>query len=411
MTQWQPYLIALVIGLLVGIEREKSHPHQKTMGIRTFVLISLLGAIAADLHNLWLATLLTLFALGLILISYFTQTNSKLLETDRGLTTEFAAGIVYCLAYQAHQEPMLAAIIGPVVAVILFSKATLHRFTRALKPSEFQAALLLLLAGVVIINLIPDKLVDPWDVFNPRKFGYLVLTLATLEFSSYVIAKIMGEKASSLVIGFLGGFASSTVVLFSSARQAAKTPSSWRSSLCSAISAQIAAFLELLFIIALISPGLFLSISIPIVATIFWSGFFLIFLTRKKQDPHSTVLLKSPLDWKGVFRLSIVLGTILILISVGKRWLGENATIALSFLTGLFELHGTSLANATMYSHGQLSDKTAIQNILIAVIASLIVKTIVSWVIDWRGSFARVLTSIQLPMVVIITLSAWLILF
>jgi uncharacterized membrane protein YhiD involved in acid resistance len=51
LTQWKPYIIALAVGLLVGIERENSKADQKALGVRTFLLLSLLGAIASDLQN------------------------------------------------------------------------------------------------------------------------------------------------------------------------------------------------------------------------------------------------------------------------------------------------------------------------------------------------------------------------
>ena len=37
MNQWKPYLIALAVGLLVGIERENSKANQKALGVRTFI--------------------------------------------------------------------------------------------------------------------------------------------------------------------------------------------------------------------------------------------------------------------------------------------------------------------------------------------------------------------------------------
>ena len=228
MNQWQPYLIAGAIGLLVGIEREKNQNDQKELGVRTFLLISLIGAIAGGLQNLWVAGSIAAFVFGLILISYFSQVRSREISIDRGMTTEFAAGLVFCLGYSAHSSPIVSALIGPVVALILFSKTSLHRFTNAIKPSELQAALLLLLAGVSIINLVPDAAIDPWGIFNPRTFGYLVLTLATLEFSSYVLTKMIGQKAGTLVVGFFGGLVSSTAVLISSAQRAKLEPKSWR---------------------------------------------------------------------------------------------------------------------------------------------------------------------------------------
>jgi uncharacterized membrane protein (DUF4010 family) len=404
---WQAYIIAIVVGLLVGIEREKAHPNKKAMGVRTFLLISLLGAIAGGLQSPWIAALLTVFCLGLILISYFTEASSKTVGVDRGLTTEFAAAIVFCLGFSAHQSPALSAMIGPVVAMILFSKNTLHRLSHAIEPSELETALLLLLGGVVVINLVPDVVIDPWGIFNPKKFGYLILTLATVEFSSYVLTKIIGEKKGFLVVGFLGGLVSSTAVLLSSCRQANKTPLNWRTLVCSSLAAKLAALVELLLIVGLISPGLLLRVVLAVGAGLLFGGLALIIIAWKNEKRGFNLTLKSPLDWRGVWRLSFIFGAILALISLAKLWLGEEATFVVSFLTGLVELHGVSLASATMYSQGQLSVEVASLSILLAVIASLVAKIAISWVVS-QTVFARAMTAVLLPMIIVIGLVAWL---
>lgn len=401
MDSWQPYLIAIVIGLLVGIEREKAHPIQKTMGVRTFLMISLLGAVAGGLENLWLSLLITAFALSLIIVSYLTQVSVQNRTVDRGLTTEFAAGIIFSLGFLAHQSPSLSAILGPLVAMILFSKKSLHRFTHAIKPSELEAALLILLAGVVVIDFIPNRIVDPWGVFNPRKFGFLVLTLAVVEFLSYLLAKMVGLKKGFLISGFLGGFVSSTAVVLSSARLAKKDSQNWRAPLIATVAANVAALIELLLIIGLVSATLFFKIVFPIGIIIFLSCGILFVLTRKTTEQKSDLNLRSPLDWRGVLRLSIMLGVILAVISLAELWLGDQATLTLSFLTGLFELHGVSLATATMSSNGHLNIDAAIKNIHLAVIASMTAKILISWSID-RGLFARALTAVFLLLIIIL---------
>ncbi len=408
MEHWQPYFIAIVIGLLVGIEREKAHPTQKTMGVRTFLLLSLLGAVAGDIQNIWLSTLVAAFAFGLILISYFSQTRSHSPKADQGLTTEFAAGIIFCLGFTAHQSPALSALMGPIVALVLFSKSALHRFTHTLKPSELEAALLLLLAFVVVVNLVPDTYIDPWGIFNPKKFGFLVLILGALEFASYVLTKIIGIRASGLVIGFLGGLVSSTAVLLSSARNSKKLPATWKAQVSSTLSAKLAALIELLVIIILVSPdNLFMKVFLSVAAGLAIGGVALAFSVKNSHAKNMQIELKSPLDWKGVLRLSLVLAAILALISASIKLLGEGATFAVSFLTGLFELHGVTIANATMHSQGQLSTDVASLSIIFAVVASLIAKIAMSWIVD-RGPFSRAITGVFVLMIIAIGATTWL---
>lgn len=407
MSQWQPYLIAMIVGLLIGIEREKAHPDQDTMGIRTFLLISLLGSLAGGLQTPWLAVVLAVFCMGLILTSYFFQSRMDDKKADLGLTTEFAGALVFCLGYAAHFIPTVAAILGPMVALILFSKTALHRFSHSIKPIELETALLLLLAGVVVINLVPDKAVDPWDVFNPHQFGILILTLATLEFSSYALVKIIGEKKGTLLVGFLGGLVSSTAVLLSSAKQAKRAPESWRTLASSALAAKLAALAELLLIVGLISTDLLLHVLAPILAALLAGGLILFILAWKSNGHDSGLALKSPLDWPGVLRLSLILGAILAALSLAEVWLGNQGTLVLSFVTGLFELHGVSLANATMFSQKQLGLETAKVSILLAAIASLVAKIAISWSIE-RKAFARTITAAFLPMAAVIVAIAWI---
>jgi uncharacterized membrane protein (DUF4010 family) len=407
LSDWQPYLIATLVGLLVGIERERSHPGDHRLGVRTFLLISLLGAVAGGLANPWLAALLGAFALGLILISYYTQTRTQSPKVDRGLTTEFAAGVIFCLSYASHQSPALALIVGPFVALILFSKSNLHRFSHAIQPSELEAVLVLLVGLVLIINLVPDRAIDSWNIFNPRRFGFLVLTLAALEFASYLLAKLVGEKKGFLLAGFLGGFVSSTAVLFTSARRASSLRTSWRGLAGAVVAAQLAALLELLLIVALISPPLLKGLLPPIVGTLATGGLALGILAQSKGKVASGKPLRSPLDWRNVFRLSFTLAGILAAVSVTQRWIGDRGTFALSFLTGLFELHGVSLANATLLSQGDLSLAAARASTLLAVSASLSAKVALAWLLH-RGTFSKALTLIFSALAGILGFLGWL---
>lgn len=401
---WHPYLIAVAIGLLVGIEREKAHPSGKAMGVRTFLLIALCGAIAGGLDETWMAALLGTFTFTLIAISYYSTTKAA--NSDRGLTTEFAGGIVFALSFVAHTHPVLSTVVGPLVAVVLFSKSSLHRFTGNLKASEFQAALLLLLVGATAVNMLEDRIIDPWGVFNPRKFGLLVLVLGTMQFAGYIAAKILGERRGALVLGFAGGLVSSTAVLLSSAREAKRRKGSSLALQMSVAAAQIAAFAELLIITAVVSPKLCAELTPPVAAAIVTLLLALAMLSRRTQDPHGELELRSPLDWRGVLRLAVVFALILALIAFAQQKLGETASTGVSILAGLFELHGISLANATMFANGGMSLEAAELNTLMALSASLVAKTTIGWIVA-GGSFARLLTLISILTGSIVWAVAW----
>ncbi|HMN68526.1 MAG TPA: MgtC/SapB family protein [Bdellovibrionales bacterium] len=387
MNTWLPYIIAAGVGLLVGIEREKAHPTDKSMGVRTLLLLSLLGAVAGGLDEFWLSLLIAGFCFILIVISYFNASKARGGKVDRGLTTEFAGGIVFCLGYAAHAQPTLSALLGPVVAVVLFSKKSLHRFTHRLKSSELQAALVLLLLAVCVLSLVPDEVIDPWGIFNPRKFGLLVVTLAAIEFFSYAAAKIFGEKRSAWIIGFLGGLVSSTAVLLSSARHAAKSPKAWPNLAIAAIASKCASLVMLILIVGLVSRPLALKVAPAFAAALAVGALALLLLSRRSHQGGHELELKSPLDWKGVLRLSVLLAAILAASEGGRLLFGVDGIMLVSFLTGLFELHGVALANATMFTREHVDFATAERSMYVAGTASLFGKIAIVWIV-MRGKFA-----------------------
>ena len=89
MELWRPYVISGLIGLLVGIEREKAHPHRKAMGIRSFLLLALLGSIAGGVDETWLGATIAAFAMASIVASYLLLSRAGL--DDHGLTPEFSS--------------------------------------------------------------------------------------------------------------------------------------------------------------------------------------------------------------------------------------------------------------------------------------------------------------------------------
>ena len=79
----RPFLLALAIGLLIGIERERSryenHP-SRPFGSRTFALIGFLGAATAQIGNNVVAAAIAFFVGALSLIHISEPTRPPLLS-------------------------------------------------------------------------------------------------------------------------------------------------------------------------------------------------------------------------------------------------------------------------------------------------------------------------------------------
>jgi uncharacterized membrane protein (DUF4010 family) len=132
------FATAILLGALVGIEREKRKDEEETGhigGLRTFILLSLLGAAAGWLSQNssapWILAVGLLTVGALVVAGYFVTVREG--EADKGLTTEVAAIIVFLLgAMVMLGYEALAIGLGVVTAAVLAYKQPLHGFVEKL---------------------------------------------------------------------------------------------------------------------------------------------------------------------------------------------------------------------------------------------------------------------------------------
>lgn len=259
--------------------------------------------------------------------------------------------------------------------------------------SELKAAILILLLSFSVFFFFEDRVIDPWGILNPQKFGILLLVLSGLELSGYIFAKLFGERNAFLIVGFFGGFVSSTAVLVSAAHSARISNSDSRHLVASVLASKMAALLELILILMIVSKSLALKLLIPIGSCFVTGALCLWLLAKHSSSKKSKINLRSPLHVGALLKLALLMTGLLGAVASVQHWLGTQATKAVSFATGLFELHGLSFATATMFEHGQIDQVSAIEAILLAVLASLIAKIAISWALTSRA-FASQLTLI-----------------
>jgi len=223
----QNFAIAILIGVLVGIEREKRRDTESTVGgIRTFVLLALLGAVggylAARFDTPWAF-------LAVVALASITLVAGFLMDADDrkgqiGLVTELAAIVVTLLGGLATLgEAALAVPLGIVVAALLAFKQPLHGLIDRIGWADIFAGLRLLIASFIVLPLLPDRTVDPWDALNPRSLWLLVVLISALSMVGYVATRWLGQGKGAIITGLTGGMVSSTAATLAFARQSVET--------------------------------------------------------------------------------------------------------------------------------------------------------------------------------------------
>src|SRR5439155_8146001 len=216
---------ALLIGALVGTEREKRKSAEAEAGIgglRTFVLMALLGAIAGwfanALHMPALLIAVLLIVGAAVLAGYVLA--ARVQPDSLGITTESAA-LTVCLlgAMTTLGYRDLAVALSIVTAAVLAYKQPLHGLVEKVDWDDIFAGLRLLIATFIVLPLMPDRALDPWGALNPYSLWLLVLLISSLSLVGYVATRGLGARRGIPLTGMTGGLVSSTAVTLSFARQ------------------------------------------------------------------------------------------------------------------------------------------------------------------------------------------------
>jgi len=102
----------------------------------------------------------------------------------------------------------------------------LHSWVRNVTWPEMRSVLVLLAMSFLLLPILPNRPVDPWNALNPSEIWLLAILIATVSFAGYVAVRILGARKGIAVAAIAGGMASSTAVTLSFARLAREHPES-----------------------------------------------------------------------------------------------------------------------------------------------------------------------------------------
>lgn len=378
------FTISLLIGLLIGIERERGHPEgSQFIGVRNFTLLSMLGTLIAVLQQTTLSIAVSIFVVGILLLNYYQSIINQKKNNNIEILTEITACFIFCLGYMVPASPFLAITLSAIILLILIERQRLHTLAREkFKPHEIETVIILVIFTLGILPLLPDRTFDPWHLLNPKEFGLLIATVAAIQFGGYIAIHLFGERMGIPLTGFLGGVVSSTAVFAQLHDTLKRYPQLWGTILASGLLATVAMLIDVLVIILVASPTLLAFIIWPILAMI-CSGilFSVILLYLQKEYEGEHVLLAMPLNLLSILRTSIFIGLLLLVLAIAKQIISIKGILLISFLGGLLEIHGISLATALLYLGKKIYASDALLMLYIAIFASFFSKITLLWVL------------------------------
>jgi uncharacterized membrane protein (DUF4010 family) len=375
---------ALIIGALVGIERERSKALSGNVGIggvRTFILFALAGAVASWLSQVlgsawvFVATLVTVGALAVA--GYVVQARVK--PNAVGLTTETAA-VGVCLLGGActagYNEVALA--VGIAVSAVLAYKESMHGLVAKLGSDDISAGVKLLAATFIVLPLLPTTAVDPWGVLRPRPLWTLVILIASLSLVGYVATRALGPRRGTALTGLTGGLVSSTAVTLAFARQSREERGKTDDALAGGLLLAWATMgLRIVVVVGVVAAALVRPLLLPIGAmTTVALGASALFLHRARaQEPAAAeVSLKNPFSLTSAVKFGLLFAGVLIVVAGVERHFPERGYYVVAALAGLPDVDAITLSMAGLARGGGVDLATAAGALVVAALANTLLK-------------------------------------
>jgi len=220
----QHLAVAALAGLAVGTEREwsghASGPDARFAGVRTFLLLGLLGGIAGwwALEGMQILSVALLLAGGALTVVAYSIAARRTPHSIDG-TTEVAALLVLAIGATAGLGYMaMASGVAAVIVLALAEKTRIHSLLAKMDEVELRAGLQFAAMALVILPILPQGTFGPWGGIRPRGLWMIVVIFSGINFLGYLARRVVGAARGYGVTGLIGGVISSTAVTLNFSR-------------------------------------------------------------------------------------------------------------------------------------------------------------------------------------------------
>ena len=371
------FLIALAIGALIGIERERKQLNRSEFaGIRTFILIALLGILSGYINEFYPNFLIISF-LGLTVLVGLSYRASTRENGDIGITTEVVALLTFILGALCYTDDgvRVATIFAIIITALLAAKSYIHKFVRKISEKELMNTLKFLIIAFVILPLLPDQTMGPLNVFNPYQIWLVVVFISAISYAGYVMMKVVGAERGLGLTGIVGGLVSSTAVTTAMASRVKESEFIIRAAVFATVVASSIMFLRILFEVLVINPDLVPLLMVPMLSMgVLGIGLgILAWKTTKVKEVGEKIKFKNPFSLRPALLFGVLFLIILFVSKIADIYFGSSGLYAASIISGVADVDAITISMALL-AKTTISQDVAVTAITIAAISNTVMK-------------------------------------
>lgn len=396
---WFKLMIALGIGLLIGAERERRKgkgPSRSAAGIRTFAVVSLLGAVSIMLGG---EILLAVSAFGVAVLSAIAYFRS--LEKDPGLTTEAALLLTLLVGGLAMRDPALAAGLAVALAVLLAARNRIHHFVRTvLTENELNDALVIAAATLVVLPLIPDRYLGPFEAFNPRIMWIIVIIMLSIGAAGHAAQRLFGSRWGLPIAGLASGFISSVATISAMGERVARAPELLRPAVAGAVLSTVATIVQMSALLAATSLQTLQALSVPLIcagAAAVAYGALSTLKTICQEVPAARDTGRA-FSFGTALVFAATISAVLVACAALDAWFGNAGLVAVAAVAGFADTHSPAVSVAALVAAGKLNAHESALPILVALTTNTLTKIAIAHMSGNRRFAAQVIPGLILTL-------------
>lgn len=365
------FLTSLAIGLLIGLERERS-PGSRA-GLRTFALVALFGTLAAMLSEKATPWLLPggLLIVGLMTIAAYARAKDD--SVDPGTTTVAAILVCYGLgAVVWYGNDTLAIMLAIITTILLYFKTELHGITQKLSRRDLISVLQFAVLTFIVLPILPDKNYGPYEAINPYQIWLMVVLISGVSLAGYVALQLIGPRHSA-ILGLFGGLVSSTATTLVYARRTVENQSFTQLAVVVILLANLTVLIRLAIVSAVASPAI-----LPQLLPILGSGFLLgLGVTAywwhqlKQQNDLPMPETKNPTEMGTAAAFGLIYGIVLFFAAWLSDIAGSSGLYAVALVSGLTDVDAITLSSLRLYELGKLEAAETVMAISLGILSNI----------------------------------------
>ena len=320
-------------------------------------------------------------------IAYFNQRGK-----EPGLTTEVALIFTMILGGLAMSSAALAAALAVSIAVLLAAKEPIHGFVLGVvTKDELNDFLILAAATLIILPLVPDASIGPFDAINPRNLWLIVILVMTISALGHLALRWLGGRIGLPIVGLVSGFISSIATVGAMGARAKETPVLIGSAVAGAVLSSFSTILQLTLLLVAIHPPTLHALMWPLVFGGVSIAIYGLLVTLNSLHNKNTAEANTPTETfsvKTALMLAAVIAVALMASAALKAWFGQAGLVLASGVAGVADAHAAAISVASLAAASKLSAQSAVIPILVAFSVNSVSKAVMA-VISGGKDFSR----------------------